>query len=155
MSQNYPLLLKELTALLEGETDMIANAANASAFVMENVPQLNWVGFYFLKDKQLVLGPFQGKVACTRIEIGRGVCGKAFQDAKTQNVPDVHAFRDHIACDSASESEVVVPLFLNGNGIGVFDIDSPLKNRFDKELEAFLEATAKIYMSATQFKISL
>jgi len=148
---DYRLLLLELAALLEGEADPIANAANVSAFVMENIPQLNWVGFYFLKDKQLVLGPFQGKAACTRIELGRGVCGKAYQEQKTQNVPDVHAFQDHIACDSASESEVVVPLFADSKGIGVFDIDSPIKNRFDKELELFLEGVARTYLSATRF----
>ena len=148
---NYTLLLKELTALLEGENDPIANSANVSAFVMENVPRLNWVGFYFLKDNELVLGPFQGKVACTRIQIGRGVCGAAFQNQKTYNVPDVHAFSDHIACDSASESEVVVPLYKDGKGIGVFDIDSPEKNRFDKELEDFLVGVAHVYVSSTCF----
>lgn len=153
MSQDYKSLLKQLAALLEGETDIIANAANVSAFVMENIPQLNWVGFYFFKDNQLLLGPFQGKAACTRIELGRGVCGKAYRDQKTQNVPDVHAFQDHIACDSASESEMVVPLFIKDKGIGVFDIDSPLKNRFDKDLELFLEGVANTYVSATHFNL--
>lgn len=148
---NYALLIKELTALLEGENDFIANAANVSAFVMENISGLNWVGFYFLKDNELVLGPFQGKIACTRIQIGRGVCGTAFQDQKTYNVPDVHTFSDHIACDSASESEVVVPLYIEGVGIGVFDIDSPQKNHFDLELQEFLEGVARTYITASRF----
>lgn len=148
---NYNLLLKELEALLEGERDAIANAANVSAFVMENVPALNWVGFYFLKNEQLVLGPFQGKAACTRIELGRGVCGASFRDQKTFNVADVHSFADHIACDTASQSELVVPLTSNGNSIGVFDIDSPLKNRFDADLQKFLEGVAEIYIKSTNF----
>ncbi|MEZ4815915.1 MAG: GAF domain-containing protein [Bdellovibrionota bacterium] len=148
---DYQLLLKELSALLEGERDLIANAANVGAFVMENITQLNWVGFYFYKNNELVVGPFQGKVACTRIAIGRGVCGRAFKDNKVYNVPDVHAVSDHIACDTASESELVVPLYLNSVGIGVFDIDSPIKNRFDKDLQDFLEGVANVFISATHF----
>jgi GAF domain-containing protein len=148
---DYKLLLKELSALIEGENDFIANAANLSAFVMENIPRLNWVGFYFLKNNELVLGPFQGKAACTRIALGRGVCGSAFSDKKTYNVPDVHAFKDHIACDMASESEVVVPLYKGDLPVGVFDIDSPEKNRFDLELQKFLEDLAKVYLSTSQF----
>lgn len=148
---DYQLLLRELSALLEGERDLIANAANVGAFVMENITQLNWVGFYFYKDNELVVGPFQGKVACTRIAIGRGVCGRAFKENKVHNVGDVHAVSDHIACDTASESELVVPLYVNQVGIGVFDIDSPIKNRFDNDLQHFLEGVANIFMSATHF----
>ncbi len=152
---DYALLLTELQALLSVENDPIANAANVSAFVYENIPELNWVGFYFLKifqnDKQLVVGPFQGKPACTRIGMGRGVCGKAFNDRIILNVPDVHAFSDHIVCDNNSASELVVPLFKNDQGIGVFDIDSPIKNRFDQSLEMFLESVAEIYLAATDF----
>lgn len=148
---DYNLLLKELSALIEGENDFIANAANLSAFVMENIPRLNWVGFYFLKNNELVLGPFQGKAACTRIALGRGVCGSAFKDNKTYNVPDVHAFKDHIACDTASESEVVVPLYKDVHPVGVFDIDSPEKNRFDLALQKFLEDLAKVYLRTSQF----
>ena len=139
-------LLRELKALLEYETDMIANAANMSALIYQNIPNLNWVGFYFLKGNELVLGPFQGKVACTRIMLGKGVCGTAFKEKKVFNVPDVHLFEGHIACDSASRSELVVPLYKGSLGIGVLDVDSPLVNRFDSYLEDVLRESGELFL---------
>lgn len=139
-------LLRELKALLEDETDMIANAANMSALIYQSIPNLNWVGFYFLKGNELVLGPFQGKVACTRIMLGKGVCGTAFKEKKILNVPDVHLFEGHIACDSASRSELVVPLYKGELGIGVLDIDSPLLNRFDSYLEGVLRESGELFL---------
>jgi L-methionine (R)-S-oxide reductase len=139
-------LLRELKALLEDETDMIANAANMSALIYQNIPNLNWVGFYFLNGNELVLGPFQGKVACTRIMLGKGVCGTAFKEKKVFNVPDVHLFEGHIACDSASRSELVVPLYKGSLGIGVLDVDSPLVNRFDSYLEGVLRESGELFL---------
>ena len=121
-----------LKGIVEGEHDLIANTANFSALVYNSMPDLNWAGFYLLKEDELVLGPFQGKPACIRIKRGRGVCGTALAEASTQLVPDVHAFPGHIACDAASRSELVVPVFAKGEVIGVFDLDSPLPNRFDQ-----------------------
>ena len=121
----YPLLTAQLEALLSGERDFIANAAQFSAFVYHELEGLNWAGFYLVKDDELVLGPFQGKVACVRIAFGRGVCGAAAASRQTQRVEDVHAFPGHIACDSASNSELVVPLIKEGRLIGVLDLDSP------------------------------
>lgn len=141
-------LLRELKALLEDETDMIANAANMSALIYQSIPNLNWVGFYFLKGNELVLGPFQGKVACTRIMLGKGVCGTAFTEKKILNVPDVHLFEGHIACDSASRSELVVPLYRGELGIGVLDIDSPLLNRFDSHLEGVLRESGELFLGS-------
>jgi GAF domain-containing protein len=139
-------LLSELKALLEDETDVIANAANMSAFLYENIPNLNWVGFYFLKGDELVLGPFQGKIACTRIKLGKGVCGTAFLEKKLLNVPDVHSFEGHIACDSASRSELVIPLYKGDEGIGVLDVDSPLLDRFDAHLEGFFREASLLFL---------
>jgi L-methionine (R)-S-oxide reductase len=139
-------LLRELKALLEDETDMIANAANMSALIYQSIPNLNWVGFYFLKGNELVLGPFQGKVACTRMMLGKGVCGTAFTEKKILNVPDVHLFDGHIACDSASRSELVVPLYKGDLGIGVLDIDSPLLNRFNSYLEGVLRESGELFL---------
>ena len=139
-------LLSELKAILENENDLIANAANVSAFLYENIPNLNWVGFYFLKGDELVLGPFQGKIACTRIKLGRGVCGTAFLEKKILNVPDVHLFEGHIACDSASRSELVVPLYKGSLGIGVLDVDSPILNRFDFQLEVFFRESGGLFL---------
>jgi L-methionine (R)-S-oxide reductase len=119
--------------LLVGERHGLANAANMSALLYESLPSLNWVGFYFLQAGELVLGPFQGKVACTRIAMGRGVCGAAAERRETLVVADVHAFPGHIACDSASQSEIVVPLLQNGRLLGVLDLDSPQLARFDQE----------------------
>lgn len=139
-TNDYALLLKQADALLEDETDLIANCANLSALVFHNISDLNWVGFYFLKDSELVLGPFQGLSACTRIKMGKGVCGTSAQEKKVMNIEDVHRFAGHIACDSASNSECVVPIVIHQNLIGVFDVDSPLHNRFDQEFQSFLEA---------------
>ena len=122
----YPLLTAQLEALLSGERDFIANAAQFSAFVYHELEGLNWAGFYLVKDDELVLGPFQGKVACVRIAFGRGVCGAAAASRQTQRVEDVHAFPGHIACDSASNSELVVPLIKEGRLIGVLDLDLSL-----------------------------
>lgn len=137
--ERYPLVIKQLEALLDGEEDRIANLSNASALLNQFLEEINWVGFYLLKDEQLVLGPFQGLPACVRIPLGKGVCGKAAANKKTERVADVHQFPGHIACDAASNSEIVVPLIVNDQLIGVLDIDSPIKNRFDEMDETFLE----------------
>lgn len=128
----YADLRSQLQGLLAGETDLIANTANFSSLVFNTMPDLNWAGFYFLKGDELVLGPFQGKPACIRIKKGRGVCGSTVEKGEAILVPDVHAFPGHIACDVNSRSELVVPVFAAGGAIaGVFDLDSPLPNRFD------------------------
>ena len=128
----YRDLARELAALLAGEPDRIANAANMSGLIYHGLPDLNWAGFYFRQGAELVLGPFQGKPACVRIPIGRGVCGTAAARAATVLVPDVHDFPGHIACDAASRSELVVPLIEGGEVVGVLDLDSPLPGRFDE-----------------------
>jgi len=127
----YAQLALDLTALLAGEPDLIANAANTAALLFDALPDINWAGFYFLKGGELVVGPFQGKPACVRIPIGRGVCGAAAAQRKPIVVPDVHAFPGHIACDSASRSEIVIPIMAGEAVIGVLDIDSPNLERFD------------------------
>ena len=130
---NYDFLCQQLQSLTEGIPYKIANLANASALLWQELPQINWAGFYLMEDGALVLGPFQGKTACIRIPVGKGVCGTAVAENAAQLVPDVHAFPGHIACDSASESEVVIPI-RNGKEIyGVLDIDSPVKGRFTQE----------------------
>ncbi|AYG58408.1 GAF domain-containing protein [Rhizobium jaguaris] len=145
----YRELAGQLQALLEGEADPIANAANTSALIYQMLPDLNWAGFYFLQsDDELVLGPFQGKPACVRIAVGRGVCGTAVEKEQSILVADVHAFPGHIACDAASRSELVVPLFQDGQVFGVVDLDSPLAGRFDADDQAGIEALATIYASA-------
>ena len=136
----------QLAALFADERNALANTANMSALLHEALPQLNWVGFYFLRGRELVLGPFQGKVACVRIALGRGVCGTAAERRQTLIVPDVHAFPGHIACDSASRSEIVVPLILDGQLFGVLDVDSPQLGRFDHEDGAGLEAAAAVLL---------
>src|SRR5829696_5264500 len=148
----YAELEASLRSLLEGEPNAIASAANMSALLYWSLPQLNWVGFYFLEETSgdLVVGPFQGKPACVRIPLGRGVCGKAAAERRTIVVPDVHAFAGHIACDSASNSEVVVPLIRDGHLLGVLDIDSPVVNRFDTEDAHGLEALVRVYLEATR-----
>jgi GAF domain-containing protein len=128
-------MIETIKALLEGETDLIAALANVSAVVKAGIPDTNWAGFYLLKGTELVLGPFQGMPACTRIAWGKGVCGRAVMDEKPMIVPDVHQFPGHIACDSASASEIVIPLFRGGKVFGVLDVDSPSLNRFG-EIEA-------------------
>ena len=140
------LILAQARALVEGECDEIANAANLSALIFTSVPQLNWAGFYFVRDTELVLGPFQGKPACVRIGFGKGVCGTSWERRETIVVADVHAFPGHIACDSASNSEVVVPLLASDRVIGVLDIDSPMIGRFSNEDREFFEAIARLYV---------
>ncbi len=132
----YRDLATALGGLMAGETDAIANMANASALIYETLPDVNWVGFYRNVGDELVLGPFQGRPACTRIAFGEGVCGAAAKNRQVQRVEDVHAFPGHIACDSASNSEIVVPLIRDGELLGVLDIDSPSHGRFDEEDEA-------------------
>ena len=130
---NYDFLCQQLQALTEGIPYKIANLANASALLWQELPQINWAGFYLMEDGALVLGPFQGKTACIRIGVGKGVCGTAVAENASQLVPDVHAFPGHIACDSASESEVVIPIRNDKEIYGVLDIDSPVKGRFSEE----------------------
>ncbi|MEK3807626.1 GAF domain-containing protein [Metabacillus sp. SLBN-84] len=137
--ENYEMLIKQLKALLHGEKDAIANLANASALLNQFLKEINWVGFYLYKDSELVLGPFQGLPACVRIPVGKGVCGTAALNRKTERVADVHAFPGHIACDAASQSEIVVPMVKNGELIGVLDIDSPIKDRFSELDQKYLE----------------
>lgn len=140
----YPYLEKQLAALLKGERNAVANMSNASALLNMALTELNWVGFYALHGQELVLGPFQGKPACIRIPVGQGVCGTAAHTAKTQLVPDVHAFAGHIACDEASRSEIVLPIFSNGKLVAVLDLDSPSLARFDQRDQAGLEQLAKL-----------
>lgn len=144
----YAQLATQAQALLAGERDRIANAANLSALVYRALPDLNWVGFYFYDGRELVVGPFQGLPACVRIALDKGVCGAAARTRETQRVDDVHAFPGHIACDAASRSELVVPLVLDGALIGVFDVDSPLPSRFDVEDQVGLERIAALYLDA-------
>ena len=139
--QGYSLVTKQLKALLEGEPNQIANLSNASSLLGQFMDRINWVGFYLYEEetKQLVLGPFQGLPACVRIPLGRGVCGTAASEQKTVMIDDVHQFPGHIACDAASQSEIVIPLVKEGKLIGVLDIDSPEKARFDKDDQKYLE----------------
>ncbi|MET3106773.1 L-methionine (R)-S-oxide reductase [Oxalobacteraceae bacterium GrIS 1.18] len=153
---DYQSLEHQLHSLLEGEQDMVANAAQFSAFIFETVSDLNWAGFYLVKPAkkgevmELLVGPFQGKVACARIAFGKGVCGSAARDRRTYLVPDVHAFPGHIACDSASNSEIVIPLIKDGELFGVFDIDSPSLNRFSAEDQLGLEKLLAVFVAATK-----
>lgn len=135
----YLELSDNLSALLAGEYDLIATLANTSALLYERLNGVNWAGFYLSNGQELVLGPFQGKVACVRIPFGKGVCGTAFSENQVQRVEDVHAFPGHIACDAASNAEIVFPLVVNGQNIGVLDIDSPNINQFDQEDEKGLQ----------------
>lgn len=145
--KNYALLNKQLHALLEGEPNRIANLSNAAALLNQFLDRINWAGFYIMEDGELVLGPFQGLPACVRIALGKGVCGTSAQKRETLRIEDVHAFPGHIACDAASQSEIVVPIIKNGEVFGVLDIDSPEKNRFDEidqqGLEDFVETLVK------------
>lgn len=145
----YRELSHQLEALLAGERDLIANAANTAALLFDAMPRLNWAGFYLMKNGELVLGPFQGKPACVRIPGGRGVCGAAVAQRQTMLVEDVHAFPGHIACDAASRSELVVPLIRGGDVIGVIDLDSPDPARFDTDDQAGIEAIARLWLAAT------
>ena len=143
-SSSFNTVLEQLKALIQGEPSAIANLANASALLNQFMNDINWVGFYLYDGNELVLGPFQGLPACIRIPLNRGVCGTAASQRRTFVVADVHAFPGHIACDGASNSEIVVPIIKNGELYGVLDIDSPLKNRFDSEEQQFLEQFVEI-----------
>jgi len=146
----YARLAQQLAALLAGEPDLIANAANTSALLFDALPEVNWAGFYFLKEGELVVGPFQGRPACVRIALGRGVCGTAAAERRTLLVPDVHKFPGHIACDAASRAEVVVPLVASGALLGVLDLDSPRPGRFDDTDARGLEALAAQFVAAAE-----
>jgi GAF domain-containing protein len=145
----YAQLIAQARALVAGERDRVANAANLSALVYSALPDLNWAGFYFFDGTELVVGPFQGLPACVRIPLDKGVCGAAARTRQTQRIADVHAFPGHIACDSASNSELVVPLVAaDGSLVGVFDLDSPKHDRFDADDQAGLEAVARVFVES-------
>ena len=146
-AQAYSALESQLSGLLHGERDFIANCANTAALLWHSLPDLYWAGFYRLVDDQLVLGPFMGKPACVRIQMGKGVCGTAAATGKTVLVPDVHQFPGHIACDAASRSEIVVPLIKDGRLLGVLDLDSPKLNRFDAHDQAGLEKLTAVLLA--------
>ena len=148
----YSELAGQARTLLEGERDCTANAANLAALIFHTLPQLNWAGFYWMKDGGLVLGPFQGKPACVRIAVGKGVCGTAVRDRRTIVVPDVNQFPGHIACDSASMSEIVVPFVAGSTVVGVLDVDSPVPRRFDDEDARGLEAVVAEFLAATDLE---
>jgi GAF domain-containing protein len=144
----YLRLCEQLDALLRGETDIIANAANTAALLANSLPDINWAGFYFLRNQVLVLGPFQGKPACVRIALGKGVCGRAAESGETVMVADVNQFPGHIACDPASQSEIVVPLVSWGKAIGVLDVDSASLNRFDEDDREGLESVVSVFLES-------
>jgi GAF domain-containing protein len=148
-AEHYRELAEQVRHVLEGERDLIANAANFAAMLYHSLPDLNWAGFYFRKGDVLVLGPFQGQLACMRIALGRGVCGTAAATARTVIVENVHEFPGHIACDGASNSEIVVPLFQNDRVVGVLDLDSPKFARFDAEDRAWLELLVREFIERT------
>ncbi|MFJ2987380.1 GAF domain-containing protein [Collimonas sp. NPDC087041] len=154
---DYSLLARQITSILEGERNQTANAAQFSAFIYQSLADLNWAGFYWTVPakkgdaEELLVGPFQGKVACARISFGKGVCGTAAAERRTIVVPDVHAFAGHIACDSASNAEIVIPVIKDGRVLGVFDIDSPSLNRFRPEDQLGLESLVAIFVAATDF----
>ncbi|AIS16825.1 GAF domain-containing protein [Pseudomonas rhizosphaerae] len=147
--EGYRMLCAQLESLLADERDFVANAAQFSAFLFNQVDELNWAGFYLNRNEELVLGPFQGQVACVRIPFGRGVCGAAAASQQTQRVEDVHAFPGHIACDSASNSELVIPLIKDGKLIGVLDLDSPRTARFSEADQQGIEQLAAIFLAST------
>ena len=156
MTSDGEMMCKQAAALLDGEHDAIANAANLAALLYGSLPEINWAGFYFAHANELVLGPFQGKPACVRIAFDAGVCGAAYTRAETIVVPDVHAFPGHIACDSASNAEIVVPLIAaDGSIFGVLDIDSPVQDRFDADDREALERIAAIYVEASYAPMAL
>lgn len=148
---DYALLQKEIRALAEEARDHVPLFANVSALLFETLPDLNWAGFYLMDEGSLVVGPFQGKVACVRIPVGKGVCGTAVLRDETVRVADVHAFPGHIACDGASASEIVVPIHENGEVVGVLDIDSPLKERFTEEDREGLEGIVRVLEETADF----
>ncbi|SCS31062.1 GAF domain-containing protein [Staphylococcus caeli] len=141
---NYPLLEKQIASLIEDESNLIAILSNVSAILNDSIDQINWVGFYLMENNELILGPFQGHPACVHIPIGKGVCGTAVSENKTQLVEDVHAFPGHIACDANSKSEIVVPLHKNGTIIAVLDIDAPITNRFKDSDKIALERIVNV-----------
>lgn len=143
--EEYELLLKQVNILINNESDVIANMANVSALLFESLDDVNWVGFYRVISEELVLGPFQGKVACIRIPFYKGVCGAAVESKKTMRVDDVHNFADHIACDSASRSEIVIPVMINDEVVAVLDIDSPILDRFDEDDQTGLENIINVF----------
>ncbi|MDJ0362867.1 GAF domain-containing protein [Rhodococcus sp. H29-C3] len=147
-AEQYAQLVQQARALVSGESDRIANAANISALVYHALPEVNWAGFYLYDGVELVVGPFQGQPACVRIALDKGVCGAAATTLTTQRVEDVHAFPGHIACDASTRSELVVPLSYDGKLIGVFDLDSPRPNRFDTDDQTGLEALARVFLSS-------
>lgn len=149
----YSHMSAQLRSLLESESDFIANAANFSSLLYNSLPDVNWVGFYLLKNNELVLGPFQGQPACVRIAIGKGVCGTAAELRQTVVVENVHEFPGHIACDSASNSEIVVPLIKGGQLIGVLDLDSPSLARFDDEDAKGLNELAGIFLASSEYRL--
>jgi L-methionine (R)-S-oxide reductase len=144
----YGSLTQQLASLCEGETDILANAANMASLVYHGLPEINWAGFYVLRGNQLVLGPFQGRPACVRISVGKGVCGTAAAQRQCVVVSNVHEFPGHIACDSASASEIVIPLVIGGRLIGVFDVDSPVLDRFDAEDQAGLQSLVGVFLKS-------
>jgi L-methionine (R)-S-oxide reductase len=146
---DYRELHGHLAAVFAGERNGLANAANMSALLFQALPDLNWAGFYFMHGGELVLGPFQGKIACVRIALGRGVCGSAAARRETIVVPDVHAFPGHIACDTASRSEIVIPLLQQGRLLGVLDLDSPLVGRFDDDDAAGLKSSVDLFIESS------
>lgn len=147
----YAELLRQTRGLLDGERDLVANAANLAALIWQIVPDLNWVGFYFMKGGELVLGPFQGKPACVRIAVGKGVCGTAALERRSLLVRDVHEFPGHIACDAASNAELVVPLIKGDRLHGVLDLDSPLVGRFDRRDQAGFEELVSVFTAMTEY----
>lgn len=142
----YEQLILQFRGLIEGETDFISNLSNASAILFDYLENVNWSGFYLYKDDELVLGPFQGKPACVRISIGKGVCGTAAKEKKSIIVEDVHQFEGHIACDGATESEIVIPMLKGEEFLGVLDIDSPVKARFSEEDEYYLRKFVELLL---------
>lgn len=150
----YGILASQLESLVAGESDRVANAANATALLYEALPDVNWVGFYFLREKELVVGPFQGRPACVRIALGQGVCGTAAAEMSTQVIDDVHAFSGHITCDIASNAEIVIPLIVDDSLIGVLDIDSPVKGRFDDVDRCGIERLAAIYVASLNEEVT-
>jgi len=148
-AESYRSLREQAQALLAGERDFTANAANLASLLFHSLADVNWAGFYWMKEGELVLGPFQGKPACVRIAVGRGVCGTAARDRRAIVVPDVNQFPGHIACDSASNSEVVVPILHGDRVLGVLDVDSPLRGRFSEEDARGLEAVVRHFLAAT------
>lgn len=147
-AENHAWLAEQARALLAGQSDAVANAANLSALIYLSLKDVNWAGFYFYRDGRLLVGPFQGRPACVEIPLGKGVCGTAAETREVQRVADVHAFEGHIACDAASRSEIVLPLVRDGELIGVLDIDSPVPDRFGPEDERVLREVAEVYIES-------